>query len=818
MSDVESSRLVETLGVNFSDILKLEEHPHIGVVNFIRQKIAPLHLKVSTKARIRVNILISIVNFKYLFGGYLGVFNLARILGKEGYNVRLVIVDECIFEPEAWKREIKRYEDIDDLFDIVETFYAFDRAEALEISENDVFVATSWWTAHIANYAIKFLNSKKILYMIQEYEPIFYPMGAFAALAMESYNFPHYAIISTGILKEYFSRNKLGVFKDGQHIGEQSAVSFENAILKFKIDKLCMKNRKTKRFVFYARPEEHNVRNLFELGIIALSNIIKGGHLDTSSWEFYGIGTHDGNKKITLDDNVFMSLLPKVSLDEYKNLLPEFDMGLSLMLSPHPSIVPLEMAAAGMFAVTNTFANKTAEVLRAISTNIIPSEPTIEGIERSLITALENIDDYDSRVKGANVTWSQNWGDTFNGQFMEKINRFICKSTKKPCCPRTDSVEKMLVKDYIQAVAKDPTTFVDSISPDDEMYTFIINETNRKEMASYLYFKSGRESLQSIENIVRSSGKSFAGIRSFLDFASGYGRVTRFLIQEIEAGKIWVSDIYHGAVDFQKKYFKVNGFYSETAPSKMKFPGNFEVIYVGSLFFHLPANRFKDWLSALYDILEDDGILIFSTHGEQLCPPEIPIDSSGFTFFAASESKTLPVKEYGSTFVSRNWVERLAKELEIFKVYFLEKGLCGFQDIYVVTKKYISSLSNPAPTNFFQGDICSVQITKDGSVYITGWAIDKEFGAPVEEVNIYVGDELSGKATLGIPSQDIENHFKKPDCLNSGWEHIVERSALKNKLTLKNTSFILIKGLIKDHRGDVGYLNPFVFESKDNGE
>jgi hypothetical protein len=138
--------------------------------------------------------------------------------------------------------------------------------------------------------------------------------------------------------------------------------------------------------------------------------------------------------------------------------------------------------------------------------------------------------------------------------------------------------------------------------------------------------------------------------------------------------------------------------------------------------------------------------------------------------------------------------------------------------IYIYTKKHISSLSNPAPTNCLQGGIYSVQITKDGSIYIPGWAIDKEFGAPVEEVRIYVGNELSGKAILGIPRKDVENYFKRPDCLNSGWEHSIGRSILRNKLLLQNTSFIIIKVLIKNHRGDVAYLNPFVFESKDNGE
>ena len=123
--------------------------------------------------------------------------------------------------------------------------------------------------------------------------------------------------------------------------------------------------------------------------------------------------------------------------------------------------------------------------------------------------------------------------------------------------------EKALAKSYIAAVAKDPNTFIDLISSDDEMYLFTQDQVREKENALFFYFRTGRESLQSVENVITSSGKSFKEIRSFLDFASGYGRVTRFLIQEIEASSVWVSDIYKKAVAFQKNYFKVNGFYSD---------------------------------------------------------------------------------------------------------------------------------------------------------------------------------------------------------------------------------------------------------------
>ena len=50
------------------------------------------------------------------------------------------------------------------------------------------------------------------------------------------------------------------------------------------------------------------------------------------------------------------------------------------MYTPHPSLVPIEMASAGMLTVTNTFENKTAEALAAISANLIAAEPTIEAV------------------------------------------------------------------------------------------------------------------------------------------------------------------------------------------------------------------------------------------------------------------------------------------------------------------------------------------------------------------------------------------------------------------------------------------------------
>jgi hypothetical protein len=410
---------------NFAEMRRIRSRSH-PAVDFIRQKIAPLNLDLVSNGQERVNILISIIDFRYFFGGYIGVFNLAKKLAGTGFRIRMLIVDECKYQPEVWKKEIRKYEGLEDFFDLVEVDYVFKRDRAIPVSKGDVFLATSWWTAHIADYARKYLNSRKFVYLIQEFEPVFYPLGTFAALALESYSFPHYALLSTGILREYFKQNRLGVFREQEQSGEQGSIAVENAILKFDVDSIKMAHNEKKKLLFYARPEEHAARNMFELGMLAISNLIIDGHFQDKEWEFYGIGSVEwGNHTIKLHENTNIKLLPKMSLEEYKKLLPGFDIGISLMMSPHPSLPPLEMAAAGLKVVTNIFANKTAECLKGISPNIIPAEPTVDGLEEALKKAIEDCDNYDDRIKGTQINWSQSWDDTYNDEVLDKIKDFI---------------------------------------------------------------------------------------------------------------------------------------------------------------------------------------------------------------------------------------------------------------------------------------------------------------------------------------------------------------------------------------------------------
>jgi glycosyltransferase involved in cell wall biosynthesis len=401
----------------------------------IRAKIAPLTLKQSTSAPRRVNLLVPSIDLQHFFAGYITKFNLALRLARRGHRVRVVTVDPSDVLPPNWRQQLQAYQGLEDLFDHVELVNASDRSIPLIVNRDDVFIATTWWTAHIAHKAVRELGKQRFLYLIQEFETFTFPMGAYAALADETYTYPHFAIFSTEFLRDYFRQRQLGVFSQQEReSGEQLSLAFQNAITSVgSISKSQIANRKPRRLLFYARPEPHAARNMFDLGILALGKAIEEGFF-ADDWEFNGIGTVGTSQSIPLPLGKRMMLLPRQSQAAYCEILRSHDIGLSLMYTPHPSLVPIEMASAGMLVVTNTFANKTSERLQEISTNIIAVEPTLKGILYGLREAVDRVNDYDHRVKGANVNWSTNWNLSFNDSVLAQIDVFIDRAIT-PYCP-----------------------------------------------------------------------------------------------------------------------------------------------------------------------------------------------------------------------------------------------------------------------------------------------------------------------------------------------------------------------------------------------
>ena len=402
------------------------EAPDAEGARILWEKVAPLELAVSDQAPLRVNVLIPTFDLRHLFGGYIAKLNLARALARRGARVRLVTVDPVGPLPASWRSQVEAYSGLEGFFEDVEV--AFGReGGSLEVSRSDGFIASTWWTAHVAQAARTELQDGGFVYLIQEYEPLTFPMGSFAALAEQSYRFRHFALFSSRMLHDYFRHRQIGVFEDGGVSGEGCLGVFENALSAVAPpDAAGLAARSIRRLLFYARPEPHAARNMFELGLLALQRAVAEGTF-REGWEVRGIGSVAGRRRIRLGAGVELELLPRAGQEDYSRILAEHDVGLALMYTPHPSLVPIEMASAGLLAVTNTFENKTAEALSEISANLIAAEPTVEGIVAALREAAAGVADVDRRLRGAAVNWCRSWEEAFSPELLDQIERYLAR-------------------------------------------------------------------------------------------------------------------------------------------------------------------------------------------------------------------------------------------------------------------------------------------------------------------------------------------------------------------------------------------------------
>jgi hypothetical protein len=125
--------------------------------------------------------------------------------------------------------------------------------------------------------------------------------------------------------------------------------------------------------------------------------------------------------RLEVGDGVSLDLLPRVAQNRYGELMREHDLGLALMYTPHPSLVPIEMASAGLVTVTNSFENKTPEAMASISENLITAEPSVEGILGALREASVRVDDGPQRVRASEVRWSEDWRQSFDDELISRL-------------------------------------------------------------------------------------------------------------------------------------------------------------------------------------------------------------------------------------------------------------------------------------------------------------------------------------------------------------------------------------------------------------
>ena len=353
----------------------------------------------------RLNVLVPGLAMRHLSGGPNTALEIAGRLALSGVRVRLISTEFAFDEDLAPFRAHMRGLLGTDLPADVQLVSANDRAVPLAIGARDLFMATAWWTAQQAKYAVRQTQHSRFVYLIQDYEPLFHPASTQQALAAETYSLDHLPVVNSRWLHEFLVRERIGRFADPAFV-ERSLV-FQPAVDRtLFFPALDRSTRARRRLLFYARPT-NGLRNLFELGVAALEKAVADGTLDPERWELVGMG--ESFPAVSLGRGATLVPAPWLDLAGYAQQMRESDILLSLMLSPHPSYPPLEMAACGGLAVTTAFANKTSEALAELSANIIGIPPTLEGISEGLEAAVARLDDVEGRRAAAAINLPASW-------------------------------------------------------------------------------------------------------------------------------------------------------------------------------------------------------------------------------------------------------------------------------------------------------------------------------------------------------------------------------------------------------------------------
>jgi O-antigen biosynthesis protein len=246
-----------------------------------------------------------------------------------------------------------------------------DSSHAIEnIPKADYSFASLWTTAYVLlgvkNTGLKF-------YMIQDFEPAFYPAGSTYAQAELTYKFGFYGVANTQSLKEIYESDYGGVA----------------VVLKPTIDKKIFypptekKLGYVKKIFYYARPG--TPRNGFELAAAALK-MLKSKHGDNVDIVCAGAGWTPS--AYGLDGVVrTIGMLPYA---ETGNLYRSCHVGFVMMMTKHPSYLPFELMACGAIVVTNF--NSANTWLLKDGDNCLLSEPSASSLFETLNYALENYD------------------------------------------------------------------------------------------------------------------------------------------------------------------------------------------------------------------------------------------------------------------------------------------------------------------------------------------------------------------------------------------------------------------------------------------
>jgi SAM-dependent methyltransferase len=223
-----------------------------------------------------------------------------------------------------------------------------------------------------------------------------------------------------------------------------------------------------------------------------------------------------------------------------------------------------------------------------------------------------------------------------------------------------------------------------TIHPEDDIFRFFAREgQSRNPVRDYL--ADGWRTLSELMVLLERVDRPLLRTRRMLEFASGFGRFTRHLAPLLP-DRLTCADVLPGSMDFAREQFGVSTFDSSFEPEALEFPDRYDLVFVLSLFTHLPVADWQRWLKALASAVEPGGLLLLSFHSERVAEDYgVELGEDGCFFAASSESPSLDPQRYGTTLTTRDVVEReITEALGIEPVLYQPLAFWVGQDAVVI--------------------------------------------------------------------------------------------------------------------------------------